>query len=47
MLPAQVVAHDRGGRGFALVGAVVFGVHKMLIAKELSLPKFDTGSNAP
>ena len=45
VLPAQVIAHDRGRRGLGLFRAVIVGVHKGLGAKRLSLPKFGTGFN--
>jgi hypothetical protein len=40
VFPAQVIAHDRGGRGLGLFWAVVIGVHKRLGEKEPSLPNF-------
>jgi hypothetical protein len=45
VLPAQVIAHDRGRRGLGLFWAVVVGVHKGLGAKESSLPKFGASFN--
>jgi hypothetical protein len=40
MFPAQVVAHDRSGRGLGLFWAVVVDMHKGLCAKAPSLPNF-------